>query len=89
MSDGLTITPAARIAELKQAFRRLVPKRKLGREGWRHIAAAASIQQVCEMAILERAVGVWRHDRTVIEGLKHELTRHLKMAGAQFNQGKG
>jgi hypothetical protein len=83
VSDGLTITPAARLAELRTAFRKLVPRRKLGREGWRHLAHAANCQQVAELAVIERAAGR-RHDRSLIETLKIEIRRHLVLAGAQL-----
>jgi hypothetical protein len=82
LSSALTITPAQRFNDLKRSFRAILPRRtKLSAAQHRHIGVAASLQQIVEMAILERALGA-THDRLFIERLRAEVHQHLALAGA-------
>jgi hypothetical protein len=74
-------TAAIRFEELKSKFRALVPPAKrLSRARKRHIAMAANLTQVAEMAVLERACGAG-HDRAFIDQMRSEVQAHLAAAG--------
>jgi hypothetical protein len=76
-------TAAIRFEELKSKFRAMVPPAKrLRRAHKRHIAMAANLTQVAEMAVLERACGAG-HDRSQIEQMKREVQQHLAAAGVR------
>jgi hypothetical protein len=87
MSETRTTSPAERFAELKRTFRAMIPRRSLRREQWQHVARAASLTQVAEAAVLERALGA-KHDRGLIEQMKIEVRRHLVLAGAKLEGAK-
>jgi hypothetical protein len=83
---ALKITPKMRYAELRQQFRSMLPtsrSKKLSATQAHHLAKAASLQQIIEVSILERALGA-EHDRFVIERLKVEVQSHLTLAGAMI-----
>ena len=76
-------TALARFEELRRSFRAAVaPAKRLRRAHKRHIMMAASLQQIIEMAVIERACGAG-HDRGLIEQLKLEVQRHLAAAGVR------
>jgi hypothetical protein len=88
MSDPLVVTPVMRYEALQRQFKSMLPPTKrLRRTHRRHIAHAASLQQIAETAILERALGA-KHDRDFIERLKVEVQQHLVLAGARFTEGR-
>jgi hypothetical protein len=72
-----------RFEELQRIFRSYVPSRKIGGTRKKHIAMAAGLQQVLEMAVIENACGA-HHDMRLLRQMKSEVKAHLASANVQL-----
>jgi hypothetical protein len=73
------VTPAARFKGLARTYRTMA-RLPLTRERRRDILLASSLQQVLEMALIERVTGR-PHDRRQLEDMKAEIKARLASAG--------
>ena len=74
----------AHLEDLRRKFRALVPSKKISRKQWREIVRAAALEQVREVATIERAIGVG-HDKGLLDEMRTSVRAHLKSAGARFD----
>jgi hypothetical protein len=72
-----------RFAELQKIFRAHLPSKKVGGARRKHIAMAAGLQQVLEMAVIENACGA-HHDVRLLKQMKSEVQAHLASANVRL-----
>lgn len=79
----MSTAAVARFEFLRRKFRAMIPpSRNTSRKRRSELTHAASIEQVREMAALERACGAG-HDRALIDRLNLEVQKHLAAAGVK------